>query len=116
MKLRMQIADIMAEDLHQFLAENRGRYRGEASSIRQSIVSHVSAEGGHETDDSDRSSKPSSSSRVVRVVPKGLRSFNEHDADFFLDLLPGPKDKNGLPALILFWKTQIEERDPDPSA
>ncbi len=24
-----------------------------------------------------------------RIVPKGLRSFDEHDADFFLELLPG---------------------------
>ena len=29
--------------------------------------------------------------RQVKVVPKGLRSFDEHDADFFLELLPGPR-------------------------
>src|SRR5271166_6350446 len=27
----------------------------------------------------------------VKVVPKGLRAFDEHDADFFLELLPGPR-------------------------
>ena len=45
----------------------------------------------------------------MRVVPKGLRSFDEHDADFFLELLPGPRDRNGLPDSIRFWKSRIEE-------
>ena len=32
-----------------------------------------------------------------RIVPKGLRSFDAQDADFFLELLPGPRDREGLP-------------------
>ena len=48
-----------------------------------------------------------------RIVPKGLRSFDEHDADFFLELLPGPRDRDGLPESIRFWKLRIEETDPD---
>src|SRR5262249_44101276 len=28
----------------------------------------------------------------IRIVPKGLRSFDEGDADYFLELLPGPRD------------------------
>jgi serine/threonine protein kinase/formylglycine-generating enzyme required for sulfatase activity len=54
-----------------------------------------------------------SDSRPVRIVPKGLRSFDAHDADFFLELLPGPRDREGLPNSIRFWKTRIEERDAD---
>jgi WD40 repeat protein len=46
-------------------------------------------------------------------VPKGLRSFDAHDADFFLELLPGPRDRAGLPDSIRFWKTRIEETDAD---
>jgi serine/threonine protein kinase/formylglycine-generating enzyme required for sulfatase activity len=49
----------------------------------------------------------------VRIVPKGLRSFDEQDADFFLDLLPGPRDREGLPESIRFWKRRIEQTDPD---
>src|SRR5262249_31109829 len=49
----------------------------------------------------------------VRIVPKGLRSFDAHDADFFLELLPGPRDREGLPDRIRFWKTPIEQTDPD---
>ena len=44
-------------------------------------------------------------------MPKGLRSFDAHDADFFLELLPGPRDRDGLPDSIRFWKTRIEETD-----
>lgn len=50
---------------------------------------------------------------AVRVVPKGLRSFDVHDADFFLDLLPGQKNRDGLPESIAFWKTRIERTDSD---
>ena len=49
----------------------------------------------------------------VRIVPKGLRSFDAQDADFFLELLPGPRDRDGLPESIRFWKTRIEETDAD---
>jgi hypothetical protein len=42
------------------------------------------------------------------VVPKGLRSFDAHDAGFFLQLLPGPRDDSGLPESIRFWKYRIE--------
>ena len=50
---------------------------------------------------------------ATRIVPRGLRAFGREDADFFLDLLPGPRDRDGLPESIRFWKTRIEERDAD---
>ena len=56
---------------------------------------------------------PASDGRPLKVVPKGLRSFDAHDADFFLELLPGPRDRDGLPDSIRFWKTRIEEPDPE---
>ena len=49
----------------------------------------------------------------VQVVPKGLRSFDAGDADFFLDLLPGARNRDGLPESIAFWKQRIEQTDPD---
>ena len=51
--------------------------------------------------------------RPVKIVPRGLRAFDEHDADFFLELLPGPRDRDGLPDSIQFWKRKIEQIDPD---
>ena len=59
------------------------------------------------------STTPSSDHQPIKIVPKGLRSFDAHDADFFLELLPGPRDRDGLPDSIRFWKTRIEETDAD---
>jgi formylglycine-generating enzyme required for sulfatase activity len=47
----------------------------------------------------------------VHVVPKGLRSFDAGDTDFFLELLPGLRGRAGLPESVRFWKTRIEETD-----
>ncbi|MCA9193266.1 MAG: SUMF1/EgtB/PvdO family nonheme iron enzyme [Planctomycetales bacterium] len=52
-------------------------------------------------------------STPTKIVPKGLRSFDAHDSDFFLELIPGPRDRHGLPESLRFWKTRLEERDPD---
>ncbi len=54
-----------------------------------------------------------SEGRAVKIVPKGLRSFDRNDADFFVELLPGPRDRDGLPESLRFWKTRIESTDPD---
>jgi serine/threonine protein kinase len=63
---------------------------------------------------SGTSSTTSTSDRQpIKIVPKGLRSFDAHDADFFLELLPGPRDREGLPDCLRFWKTRIEEKDAD---
>src|SRR5271157_3406566 len=49
----------------------------------------------------------------LKIVPKGLRSFDAEDKDFFLELLPGPRRGDGLPESVHFWKVRIEEMDPD---
>src|SRR5207247_975289 len=49
----------------------------------------------------------------TKVVPKGLRSFDAADADFFLELLPGPRNREGLPDSLRFWKLRLEATDPD---
>ncbi len=59
------------------------------------------------------STTPVPDSELVRIIPKGLRSFNKQDAEFFLELLPGPRDRDGLPDSVRFWKTRIEQTDPD---
>ncbi len=35
--------------------------------------------------------------KPFRVVPKGLRPFDAADADFYVELLPGPRDARGCP-------------------
>ncbi|HMF15284.1 MAG TPA: serine/threonine-protein kinase, partial [Gemmataceae bacterium] len=53
------------------------------------------------------------SAAIPRIVPKGLRSFEAIDADFFLELVPGPRDRDGLPDSVRFWKNRLEETDAD---
>jgi formylglycine-generating enzyme required for sulfatase activity len=56
---------------------------------------------------------PTPEERLLRVVPRGLRAFEAGDADFFLELLPGPRDRHGLPDSVCFWKQRIETADPE---
>ncbi len=58
---------------------------------------------------------PEKSFRERAIVPKGLRSFDANDVDFFMDLLPGPRDRDGLPESLAFWKRRIESNDPEQS-
>ena len=59
------------------------------------------------------SGRSDSDGRAIKIIPKGLRSFDRHDADFFLELLPGARDREGLPESLRFWKTRIESTDAD---
>ncbi len=59
------------------------------------------------------SGAPQAAGAPVRIVPKGLRAFDADDADFFLELLPGPRDREGLPESIRFWKRRLEETDAE---
>jgi serine/threonine protein kinase/formylglycine-generating enzyme required for sulfatase activity len=46
-----------------------------------------------------------------KIIPRGLRSFDANDADFYFTLVPGPRDRDGLPESIRQWKCRIEDRD-----
>ncbi|NNE01419.1 MAG: protein kinase [Pirellulaceae bacterium] len=46
----------------------------------------------------------------TRVIPKGLRAFDEHDRGFFLKLVPGPQDSDGIPEIIRGLKHRLESR------
>jgi formylglycine-generating enzyme required for sulfatase activity len=52
--------------------------------------------------------KQRSEPRALGIVPKGLRSFDASDREFFLQLLPGPRYDEGLPESLRFWKDRIE--------
>jgi hypothetical protein len=97
----------LGEDLRHFLAE-QGTAFVPAMPTPQPASRPDSAAAGPATP-----SDSLSDSHPIRIVPKGLRSFDAHDADFFLELLPGPRDRQGLPDSIRFWKIRIEGTDPD---
>ena len=39
--------------------------------------------------------------------------LDANDRDFFLTLVPGPRDRNGVPAAIGFWERRLQELDKD---
>ncbi|MCL4202232.1 MAG: SUMF1/EgtB/PvdO family nonheme iron enzyme [Pirellulaceae bacterium] len=47
------------------------------------------------------------------IVPRGLRAFDERDQASFLRLLPGARDRLGLPASVGFWKDALEQIDAE---
>ena len=109
---RYTTAKDMAEDLRHFLTQQLSlRTTGVGSPSITPVLQPPSTLGGSGA--SAMLATPTSVSQPIRIVPKGLRSFDSHDADFFLDLLPGPRDRDGLPDGIRFWKTLIEETDAD---
>ena len=42
------------------------------------------------------------------LIPRGLRAFGPQDSEAYLSLLPGPRDRHGVPDSIQFWKHKIE--------
>lgn len=57
---------------------------------------------------------PSGSTQdLVGIIPRGLRSFGREDASFFHQLLPGPRDRDGMPDSVRFWKQKVESQDSD---
>ncbi len=107
----------MADDLRHFLAEQTLSHPPPgATGLPTSSITPVSQPPSTALASSrsgTSSTTPASDQQPIKIVPKGLRSFDAHDADFFLELLPGPHDREGLPDSIRFWKTRIEERDPE---
>jgi len=96
---RHPTAKDLAEDLRHFLERTDRHESLAASDVGRSVSLDASLTA------SDRP--------TVRIVPKGLRAFDANDADFFLELVPGPRDRNGLPDCIRQWKHRIEQTDPD---
>ena len=109
----------MADDLRHFLAHATASQLANtpsgvgAFSVQTLTPGFSSGEAPLVTPAPITPASPSSGGQHVKIVPKGLRSFDAHDADFFLELLPGPRDREGLPDSLRFWKKRIEETDPD---
>ena len=114
---RYSTADDMADDLRHFLAEQT---LSQQSSTAKGVATHSftpvlqpPSKALSSSPSGASSTTPTSDHQPIKIVPKGLRSFDAHDADFFLELLPGPRDRDGLPEGLRFWKTHIEQTDAD---
>jgi formylglycine-generating enzyme required for sulfatase activity len=107
---RYNTARDLAEDLRLFLQTEAATA---SPAPMPSTISPLPASTREATPVTPTPARSDSETRVVKIVPKGLRSFDRHDADFFLELLPGPRDREGLPDTLRFWKTRIESKDAD---
>ena len=112
---RYSTAKDMADDLRHFLAEQTINQQPARAMglVAPSITPVLQPPSTAPASASATATTPTSDHQPIKIVPKGLRSFDAHDADFFLELLPGPRDRDGLPDSLRFWKTRIEETDAD---
>jgi formylglycine-generating enzyme required for sulfatase activity len=114
---RYMTAKDMADDLRHFLSEQIVSQRAvpEGKAVLSPWATPVAQPSSPASTgaSSTPATTPTSDNQPVKIVPKGLRSFDGQDADFFLELLPGPRDREGLPGSIRFWKTRIEETDSE---
>lgn len=123
---RYSTAKDLADDLRHWLSAERSAAPPESSpphapsqpsgpALTAGAAACVGGAPGFVASDATRptDAPPTAAAFAGRIVPKGLRSFDAHDADFFLELLPGPTDRDGLPESLRFWKTQIEDSDAD---
>ena len=90
-------------------AHTSGRQRSHSSrdlGSRRRDTTHASSRSGsrvqveHPAEDG--------AAEEIKIIPKGLRAFDQDDADFFLELLPGVRDRYHIPESIRFWKRKIE--------
>lgn len=45
------------------------------------------------------------------VIPRGLRAFSRRDSYFFMDLVPGVRDRDGIPESLSHWKNWVHAPD-----
>jgi serine/threonine protein kinase len=112
---RYPSAGDMAEDLRRFLGcvPGGGRPAVPTDAGRRSPGSTGLVSTRDHTPTWATSSHPGPGPQGGRITPRGLRPFGADDADFFPDLLPGPRGHDGLPEGLGFWRSKIEGASSD---
>ena len=90
---RYTTAKDMAEDLRVFLQTATGKVAPDAPAVPIATPPGSTREA---TPVPSTSKQSDSDQRPIKVVPKGLRSFDEHDADFFVELLARTSGQGGF--------------------
>ena len=100
---RYRTAVEMARDLRHYLADSAQAIPAVASSSGVLVDNNGAAP----------TKALSPDDTLADFVPRGLRSFEDVDAGFFQDLLPGPRTRDGIPESVNFWKTAIERKESE---
>lgn len=95
---RFSSASELSEDLEAWLDSNASQPLQPLSDIRPPEV--PSSTGSIETSES--------------IVPRGLREFEGQDADFFASLLPGARDRFGVPDILRDWVDRLRRPQDAP--
>jgi eukaryotic-like serine/threonine-protein kinase len=106
---RYSTARDFADDLRIFLQDTQQI----ESNVRTGTPNHQTETVHNDKDVTPANLQPSTENSPQTIIPKGLRSFDQHDAYFFLQLLPGPRDRNGIPESVRFWKNKIERQSSE---
>ena len=100
---RYTTASDMALDLETWIQHTEGVPTAGRSSVAQESTRGMDRKQGMEED-----SRP-----ATHMIPRGLRSFGQDDAETFLELLPGPRNRNGIPEQVQFWLTTLAGESED---
>ncbi|QDV47791.1 Serine/threonine-protein kinase PknB [Stieleria neptunia] len=95
------------------LAKRASDRYGTASDFVDDIEYFLSACQDRSVEVNSREGEDSAgTSRVSHgIVPRGLRSYGRHDAEFFHRLIPGPRDRDWVPESLRFWQRRIVASD-----
>lgn len=108
---RYSTAADLVEDLRHWQSAVSGST--DASAIIRPTIAMVPHSGSTIAGEPSTKSIKSIDIETVGVVPHGLRPFEKGDADFFKHLVPGAKDRYGVPDSINFWVNRIESRSSE---
>ncbi|MCA9137214.1 MAG: serine/threonine-protein kinase, partial [Planctomycetales bacterium] len=108
-----QLVESIPRDLERITLKALGkrasdRY-GTAGDFVGDLEYFLSECGDQSTQDNTKVSSGSTptSHATSGIVPRGLRSYGRHDADFFHRLIPGPRDRQWVPESLRFWQRKI---------
>lgn len=101
----------LAEELEAYVQESQSTSLPDQATAFTPHTENVRSRHAESSQGTSTGSSGYSDSKPAPIVPKGLRSFDANDADFFLELIPGARDRHGLPDSIRFWKQQFDELD-----
>ena len=110
-----EIADLSIEEVRDCLEILEGKECVQRSVGVGGHSAYITAKGRLELRRSPivGDARDESTPRRIKVVPKGLRSFDEHDADFFLELAPRPSPmRTGSPRASTSGKLASKSQTP----
>jgi|GEM_PF-3985398 len=119
----LSVSDLM-EDLTRAMEESRSTGQPAVTPalqvLEQKFAQSEHVPGPHDSRGSGASGKSGPSTGTdtqgnqLQITYKGLRPFDSNDSGFFQRLLPGPRNREGIPESIQFWRSRILGDELEP--